>query len=201
MYECREMLRDCLESLREHSPGEPFQVYVVDNASVDGTVEMVSGEFPEVNLTPLNRNAGFSASNNIAIRKGRAEHVLALNPDTVVLPGTLDHMIDLMRMRPDIGVAGCQLALPEGGVDHAAKRSFPTPLGALAHFTGVGRMRRAPTQLSQYRATQVDRGEVDAVNGAFMLMRRVDLEKVGLFDEAYWMYMEDLDLCYRFQAT
>lgn len=200
-YQCRAMLRDCLESLREAGPAGDAVVHVVDNGSTDGTVEMVRDEFPGVDLTPLTRNAGFSEANNIAIRKGRGEYMLALNPDTVVRPGTLDHMLALMRDRPDIGVAGCQLELPEGGYDHAAKRSFPTPLGALAHFTGVGRRSEASQRLSQYRATDVERGEVDAVNGAFMLMRRADLERVGLFDEAYWMYMEDLDLCYRFQAA
>jgi len=178
-----------------------MQVFVVDNGSTDGTIEMVRDEYQEVDLTPLARNLGFSAANNIAIRKGRGEHVLALNPDTIVLSGTLDHMLGLMRSRPDVGIAGCQLELPDGGFDHAAKRSFPTPLSALAHFSGVGRREGAPAQLAQYRAPDVERGEVDAVNGAFMLMRRADLEKIGLFDEAYWMYMEDLDLCFRFQAA
>jgi N-acetylglucosaminyl-diphospho-decaprenol L-rhamnosyltransferase len=91
----------------------------------------------------------------------------------------------------------------DGSFDHAAKRAFPTPLGALAHFTGLGRRGGAGTRLSQYRATDLSehgRGEVDAVNGAFMLVRREALEQVGLLDETYWLYMEDLDWCYRFKA-
>ena len=83
-------------------------------------------------------------------------------------------------------------------MDHAARRSFPTPVSALGHFTGIGRRASANGALADYRAPSVESGAVDAVNGAFMLIRRRALEEVGLFDEGYWMYMEDLDLCYRF---
>jgi GT2 family glycosyltransferase len=103
-----------------------------------------------------------------------------------------------MDSNPSIGISGCRLELEDGTFDHAARRSFPTPLGALGHFTGIGRRASAPARLSQYRSPEVEEGPVDAVNGAFMLMRRTALDSVGLFDEGYWMYMEDLDLCYRF---
>jgi len=159
---------------------------------------MIGSDFPEVVLIASESNLGFAAANNLAIRRGRAPYVLALNPDTRVTPGALDHMLELMESNPSIGIAGCRLELEDGTFDHAARRSFPTPLGALGHFTGIGRRANAPGGLSQYRATAVERGPVDAVNGAFMLMRRDALDAVGLFDEGYWMYMEDLDLCYRF---
>jgi GT2 family glycosyltransferase len=106
-----------------------------------------------------------------------------------------------MRGRADIGMSSCRLAQRDGTLDHAAKRSFPTPVGALAHFVGIGRRTRAPKWLAQYRAPELgeyEAGEVDAVNGAFMLVRLEALEQVGLFDEAYWLYMEDLDWCFRF---
>jgi GT2 family glycosyltransferase len=106
-------------------------------------------------------------------------------------------MHELMESDLSIGMAGCRLELEDGTFDHAARRAFPTPLGALGHFTGIGRRGNAPARLAQYRATNVERGHVDAVNGAFMLIRRAALDDVGLFDEGYWMYMEDLDLCYR----
>jgi N-acetylglucosaminyl-diphospho-decaprenol L-rhamnosyltransferase len=197
-YRCRELLRDCLSSLREHPSRAGARVWVVDNASGDGTVEMVGSEFPEVELIASDENLGFSQANNLAIGRGEAPYVLALNPDTLMTAGALDHMLALMKQNPKIGISGCRLELPDGTFDHAARRSFPTPLGALAHFTGVGRWRKAPARLAQYRAPEVESGPVDAVNGAFMLMRREALDQVGLFDEGYWMYMEDLDLCYRF---
>jgi len=197
-YRCAPLLRACLRSLREHPPSVPIAVHVVDNASGDGTAEMVASEFPEVILTARGQNLGFSTANNIAIREGTAQYVLALNPDTEVTAGALELMLELMERRPEVGISGPRLERPDGGFDHAARRSFPTPLGALGHFTGAGRRAGAPGRLAQYRAPEVEAGPVDAVNGAFMLIRRAALERVGLFDEGYWMYMEDLDLCYRF---
>jgi GT2 family glycosyltransferase len=98
---------------------------------------------------------------------------------------------------PEVAIAGPTLLRPDGSLDHASKRSFPTPLSALGHFTGFGRRSDASGRLAAYRAPDVEAGPVDAVNGAFMLMRREPFEQLGGFDEGYWMYMEDLDLSYR----
>jgi N-acetylglucosaminyl-diphospho-decaprenol L-rhamnosyltransferase len=195
-YRCEALLRDCLRSVRDHPPDRDMSVHVVDNASGDGTAEMVAREFGEFQLTVCDQNLGFSAANNIAIRAGSAPYVLVLNPDTRITPGSLERLCELMEARPEIGMCGPRLELDDGGFDHAARRSFPTPLSALGHFTGVGRRRESGT-LAAYRAPEVEAGPVDAVNGAFMLIRRAALDQVGLFDEGYWMYMEDLDLCYR----
>lgn len=187
-YRSPELLRACLASLGEALSG-PMRVIVVDNASADGTVEMVSAEFPEVELIAADRNLGFAAATNLGIRRGKAEYVLALNPDTRLTRGCLDRVTQVMDARPEVGICGPRLVREDGSFDHAAKRLFPTPLGALVHFAGSPR--------SQYRAPGVEEGPVDAVNGAFMLMRRRMLDEIGLFDEGYWMYMEDLDLCCR----
>jgi GT2 family glycosyltransferase len=199
-YRSRRLLRDCLESLREHAPARPMRVVVVDNDSRDGTVGLVRG-LPGVELVEAQRNLGFAAATNLAIELSNARYFLALNPDTRVHAGTLERLLRLMDEDASIGICGCRLERENGTFDHAARRAFPTPLGALAHFTGVGRSRRAPAALAQYRAPHVERGPVDAVNGAFMLIRRRALDDVGLFDEGYWLYMEDLDLCYRFAAA
>jgi GT2 family glycosyltransferase len=197
-YRCETLLRNCLASLREHPPERAMRVHVVDNASGDGTAEMVAREFPEVELTASEANLGFGVANNLAIRASGAEYVLALNPDTRVLPQSLERMCELMDAHPEVGMSGPRLEQEDGTFDHASRRSFPTPLSALGHFTGLGRREGAPDALADYRAPEVEAGPVDAVNGAFMLMRRAALDEVGLFDEGYWMYMEDLDLCYRF---
>lgn len=196
-FRCRELLRSCLRSLARRSASNQC-VYVVDNASGDGTAEMVASEFPDVWLTVADRNLGFAAACNIGIAEGAAPYVLVLNPDTEVEAHALDTLLALMEERPEIGICGCRLDRPDGTFDHAARRSFPTILGALGHFTGIGRGPHAPRRLAQYRAPDVLAGPVDAVNGAFMLIRRSALDQVGGFDERYWMYMEDLDLCYRF---
>ncbi len=199
----REHVRACLESLRRHPLGiGGMAVHVVDNASTDGTAEMIRDEFPEVLLERLGWNSGFCIANNIALKRTTAPYALVLNPDTVMFEGALDRIVRVMEERPDVGVAGCRLIQPDGTFDHAAKRSFPTPLGALAHFIGIGRSDLAGRLLGQYRYPDLgehESGEVDAVNGAFMLVRRAAMAEVGLMDEAYWLYMDDLDWCYRFK--
>ena len=195
------LLRRCLRSLEEHpiAAGE-MRVTVVDSGSPDGTPDMVEREFPRVRL--LRRgNIGFSAANNLVLRESEAEAVLLLNPDTEVYAGTLDAALARLRSQPRIGMVGVKLVTESGEIDHACKRSFPTPLGALAHFTGIGRGDGAGRALSQYRATHLgddEPGEVDAINGAFMLCRAEAIREVGLLDEGYWLYMEDLDWCHRF---
>jgi GT2 family glycosyltransferase len=200
-HRSRQLVRDCLDSLRAYPPSFAASVFVVDNDSRDGTIELLRDEFPDVILLANAKNVGFSAANNQAIRLGSGTYVLALNPDTRVSEGALDRLVELMREKPEIGIAGCRLELEDGSLDHAAKRSFPTPVSALGHFTGIGRRPGARGPLAAYRAPEIEAGPVDAVNGAFMLMRRDALQDVGLFDEGYWMYMEDLDLCYRFREA
>jgi GT2 family glycosyltransferase len=195
-----ELLRRCLRSLRDHPPAGSMRVTVVDSGSPDGTPDMVEREFAEVRL--LRRgNIGFSAANNLVLRDTEAAAVLLLNPDTEVYAGTLDAALARLRGDARVGMVGVKLVTESGELDHACKRSFPTPLSALAHFTGVGRRDGANGQLSQYRATHLgvdEPGEVDAVNGAFMLCRSEAVREVGLLDEGYWLYMEDLDWCHRF---
>jgi len=200
-FRCESLLRDCLASLRQHPASVPITVRVIDNASRDGTAEMVVREFPEVELTVNERNRGFAAATNQGLRAGRSRFALVLNPDTRVMVGALDTVLAAMERDGRIGIAGPRLVLEDGSFDHAAKRSFPTPVSALGHFSGVGRRRGARGPLAAYRAPDVDSGEVDAVNGAFMLIRRSALDEVGFFDEGYWMYMEDLDLSYRMKQA
>jgi GT2 family glycosyltransferase len=165
---------------------------------------MVRELFPEVRVVALTENVGFAAANNLALRRVTAPRVLLLNPDSELRPGVLDHMLDLVDSDPAIGVAGCRLVRRDGSFDHAAKRRFPTPAGALGHFLGLGRRIGATSAYTQYHAVDVgehELGDVDSVNGAFMLVRREAMEEVGLLDAGYWMYGEDLDWCRRFKLA
>ena len=200
-YRSRELLRACLDSLRRHPPAGPLKVIVVDNGSGDGTAEMIRGQYPEVELIASPTNLGFAAATNLGARTGSATFVLALNPDTAVTEGALDTVLRALESHPEVAVVGPRLVRADGSLDHAAKRSFPTPLSALGYFTGLGRRAGIRGRLAGYTAPDVEAGPVDAVNGAFMLMRRSTFEAAGGFDEGYWMYMEDLDLCYRFDEA
>jgi N-acetylglucosaminyl-diphospho-decaprenol L-rhamnosyltransferase len=194
------LLRNCLRSLQEHPPEGGMRVTVVDSGSPDSTPDMVEREFPAVRLL-RRENIGFSAANNLVLRECEARAALLLNPDTEVYAGTLDAALGRLWSDERIGMVGVKLVTESGALDHACKRSFPTPLSALAHFTGIGRGDGAASSLSQYRATDLgddEPGEVDAVNGAFMLCRTEAVREVGLLDEGYWLYMEDLDWCHRF---
>ncbi len=196
----RDLLRAALQSLRDNSyTGGEQTVHVVDNASSDGAPEMVRAEFPEVQVHEMGWNAGFCVANNVVLEAATAPYALVLNPDTEAYPGTLDHMVKLMEDHPEVGMAGCRLEKRDGSLDHAAKRSFPTPFTALSHFVGAGD--RLGGRFAGYQAVELDErdcGEVDAINGAFMLVRMSAVRKVGYFDVNYWLYMEDLDWCYRF---
>ena len=193
-YRCRDLLSACLSSIAANPyTGGPAAVTVVDNASADGTAELVRATFADVRLVELDRNRGFSVANNVALRESRSDQVLLLNPDTEIRPGVLDAMSAFLDESPRAAVAGCRLVRRDGSFDHASKRSIPTVSDALRYFApGRG--------FSGYLAPDVAEdavGRVDAVNGAFMLMRRDAVRQVGLLDEGYWMYGEDLDWCAR----
>lgn len=196
----RDLLRTALRSLQEHGyTGGDQLVHVVDNASGDGTAEMVRAEFPDVQLATMDWNAGFCLANNLVLGRATAPYVLVLNPDTEAYQGSLDYMIRFMEEHPAAGMAGCRLEKRDGTLDHASKRSFPTPFSALSHFTGAGN--RLGGRFAGYQAPELgeyERGQVDAINGAWMLVRMSAVQHVGLLDVNYWLYMEDLDWCYRF---
>jgi GT2 family glycosyltransferase len=200
-FRSRETIGRCLTSLSASLRLGDIHAVVVDNASRDGTAEVVRASFPWVELIEAERNLGFAVATNIGVRRGSSPYVLVLNPDVQLRPGSLDRLLEIFRAQPTVGVVGPRLEREDGTFDHAARRSFPTIAGAVGRFTGISHRSWTPERFSQYEAPTVDVGPVDAVNGAFMLMRRSAVEGVGLFDEGFWMYMEDLDLCFRLRAA
>lgn len=153
-----DLLANCLGSLRKHPASLPMRVTVVDSGSPDETPDMVERDFPEVRLL-RRENIGFSAANNlvldeVAARSG-ARLVLLLNPDTEVFEGSLDAAVSRIDSEDSVGMVGIRLVTESGELDHACKRSFPSPLSALGHFTGIGRLPNAPEALSDYRATNL----------------------------------------------
>jgi GT2 family glycosyltransferase len=197
---CRPYLGACLESLRSAPLTTGTQrVTVVDNASDDGTEEIVR-RFDDAAWRPMGRNAGFSAANNVGLRGSAAEYVLLLNPDTEVAPGTLDACLERMRSTPAIGVLGCRLLDRGGFPDPNAKRSLPTRAGALRRLSFLDRL-LGPSSYHTPALAFLDSGPVGAVSGAFMMIRSAVLHHIGLLDEGFWMYGEDLDFCARAGAA
>jgi N-acetylglucosaminyl-diphospho-decaprenol L-rhamnosyltransferase len=192
----------CISSLAMHCPPDvAIDVKVVDNASTDGTARVPELSRDWVDLQVSSHNDGFAVSTNRSIRDAKSDYVLVLNPDTQLKENVLARLIDVLESSAEVGVVGCRLELADGTLDHACKRAFPTPSSAAKYF--VERSLRLSSK-SPYVAPDVDEfgsGEVDAINGALMLIRRTALDEVGLLDEAYWMYGEDLDWCRRFKLA
>jgi hypothetical protein len=213
-YNTRDLLRRCLHSVYASQGDFTFEVCVVDNASTDGSADMVSTEFPQVCLITNLENVGYPSANNQGLEAlgfsapggaaARPRFALLLNPDTELPPGGLVGMIEFMETRPDAGVAGPKLVLPDGSLDLACRRSFPTPEISLYRFAGLSHLFPRSRRFGRYNLTYLDPdevAEVDSVVGAFMMVRGETIAQVGLMDGQFFMYGEDLDWAYRIKAA
>jgi len=205
-YNTCEHLLACLSALLAEGStslsGGPIQaeVFVVDNASSDGSADMIATEFPWVELIRSPRNGGFAFGNNQALTRARGATILLLNPDTLIPPGGIGGLLERLHAHPEAGIVGPKLLRPNGSMHLACRRSFPTPSTAFYRFSGLARLFPHSPRFGRYNLTFVDPDlpiEVDSVCGACMLVRRDVLERVGLLDERFFMYGEDLDWCLR----
>lgn len=210
-YNVKAFLEQCLNSVMKAAAGIETEIFVVDNRSVDGTQAMLRTKFSHVNTSPLtvrlilnDDNRGFSKANNQALRVCTGRYVLVLNPDTLLSEDTLQTMLAFMERDKTIGAAGCKLLNADGTFQLACRRSFPTPEVSFYKLVGLSRLFPKSPRFARYNLTYLspdDTYEIDALMGAFMFLRREVLEGVGLFDESFFMYGEDLDWCFRIKAA
>lgn len=196
-YNVRELLATCLESIYRQQLSHSFDVWVVDNASEDGSAEMVRERFPQAQLIANADNRGFAAANNQAIRQSRGRYLLILNPDTEILSGSLDRMIDYMDEHQDTGILGVRLVYADGSFQHSCFH-FPGLAQAFLDVFPVPRLMDTPIN-GRYRLREYA-GEMDidhCLGACFMLRRSTGLE----FDERYFMYVEEIDLCWRMRQA
>ena len=201
-YNVRPLLGNCLRAVLASRTPFDFEVCVVDTGT-DGSAGAVRREFPGVQVIEAPDNPGFGAANNLGLRRTRGRYCLLLNPDTEVLPDALAGTVAALEADPTVGILGPKLVRANGSLDLACRRSFPTPRNALYHFLRLPRLFPGHPAFGEYNLTFRDPDvayDVDAVTGAFMLIRRRTLQEIGLFDEKFWMYGEDLDLCWRSRA-
>jgi hypothetical protein len=200
-YKVRERLRQCLESLRAQVEDAPrFETIVVDNDSGDGTVQQLSPLFPEMRFLPMDRNLGFSIGCNRGASFAGGEWILFLNPDTVVFPETLRDILAFARERPALGIAGCRILDGDGRLQLACRRSIPTPEVAFWRLSGLSFLFPQNRRLGRYNLTYLDPAQsypVEAVSGSFLLIKGEAFRQVDGFDEIFFLYGEDLDLCLR----
>jgi GT2 family glycosyltransferase len=199
-YNVAGFLDHCLDSVFRACLVFPHEVMVVDNSSTDNTVEMVRGKYPQVRLIDNPQNIGYSRANNQGIALSRGQYVLLLNPDTIVPHNALSISIKFLEGMPDAGLMSLKLVNADGSFQAACRRGFPTPLTSFYRMVGLSLLFRQSRRFGQYNLTFLDENatsEVDAVCGAFMLGRASVLRQIGGFDENFFMFGEDIDLCYR----
>jgi O-antigen biosynthesis protein len=203
-YNVKEFLLNLLDSISLSIKNISAEIIVVDNASDDGSVEILHERFPHVKLIANKNNVGFGSANNQAMKIASGKYFLLINPDTIVREDTFTKMIEFFENSPKVGIAGCKVLNPDGTLQLACRRSFPGPWTSFTKVTGLSRLFPRSRAFARYNLTYLDENktyEVDAVSGAFLMIRKDVYEKVGGFDEQFFMYGEDLDLCYRVQKS
>ncbi len=232
-WNAREHLRQCLRSILEHPPSVPYEILVLDNASWDGSAQMLEKEFPEVRLLVSEQNLGFSKGHNLLAQGAQGRYLFILNPDTLVMPGALDKLVAFADAEalthPDppsptgrrresatplplgegqgvranqgvrVGIVGPKILNPDGSLQYSC-RTFPNPVAALFRNTPLGKLFPHNRYTREYLMTDWDHNsvrEVDWVSGSAMLVRKSVYDQLGGFDEQFFMYCEDMDLCYR----
>ncbi len=202
-FNTRELLRECLTSLNERSAGITKEVYVVDNVSRDGSADMIANDFPDVHLVRSDTNLGFAAANNRALPLCTGRYVVLLNSDAFLHDGAIQQAIHYMDAEPQIGLGGARLVGRDGSWQPSA-RMFPSVLNDFLTLSGLADKYPSSRFFGRFDRTWADYNEpadVDWVPGAFSIIRRDVLEQVGYFDEIFFLYYEEVDLCRRIKRA
>lgn len=198
-WNTQDLLKQCLQQVESTIKASSYEIIVVDNASDDGSQAMVRQDFPAVRLIENTENAGFARANNQGIEVSRGRYVLLLNSDAFVEANTIDGMVSFMDARPEAGMAGCKLLYEDRTLQRSCY-SFPSLLTEFYIAVQLDKLLPRSREFGKFMMTYWDFDdvrEVDAIMGAFMLVRREVIEQVGGFDESYFMYSEEIDWCYR----
>jgi GT2 family glycosyltransferase len=203
-YNTCDLTLNALKSVYASKTLFDYEVIVVDNNSSDHSVRVIQAAYPNALLIANQANLGFSKGNNVGIRVASGRYILLLNSDTEIQADTLDIMVHFMDQHPSVGAAGCKVVLPGGTLDKACKRGFPTPSASFYYAFGISRMFPQVPKFNQYQLGYLDPDKdyaVDCLVGAFMMVRKEAINKVGLLDEEFFMYGEDIDWCYRIKQS
>jgi hypothetical protein len=203
-YESRNFIRGCLDGLYRTSAEWLAECWVVDNASRDGSAGWVRDNFPQVRLIANGENTGFGRAVNAAARQAKGEFLLLLNPDTAVEPGAVAELVTFLRHRVQAAACGPKVIAPDGGFRHDCRRGFPTPVNVFGYFTGLDRVFPHSRRLGGYHRRWLSPDvevTTDCLSGSCLLARRSAFESVGGFDEDYFLFGEDIDLCWKLRQT
>lgn len=183
-----------------HTSRASYEIWVVDNDSQDGSVEMVARDFPQIQLVANAKNVGFAAACNQVIPLVVCDYVLLLNPDTVLIDDSVSELVEYMDRNPQCGAAGPKVLNPDGSLQLACRRAFPTPSAAFFRLTYLSRLFPKHQLFARYNLTHADPDlelDVDALSGSCMMVRKSAIDQIGLLDEDIFMFGEDIDWCWR----
>ena len=198
-WNCRKYLKSCLKSIFQSKKDSSVEIFVVDNNSSDGTVEMVKKEFPKVQLIANNFNAGFAKANNQALKIAKGKYLLLLNPDTEVKADTLTKAVAYLNDHPKAGIMGCKILNPNGSLQNSVRR-FPNLSSQILILLKFHNFFPDLEPLKKYFAKDFNyhkEQEADQIMGAFFMIRKECLDEIGLFDEKFWLWFEEVDFCKR----
>lgn len=199
-YNAKKYLEQCLNSIYKNSLQINIEIILVDNGSTDNSILMIKKKFPTVKLIENRKNEGFVKAANKGIKLCKAKYILSLNNDTFIYQKSLAELLKFMNSHPEVGISGPKVLNSDGTIQHQCKRGFPTISSAFYYFLGLHRYFPKSKVFGHYLMTYLDPeeiNEVDSVSGACLMVKREIVEQVGLLDEDYIMYGDDLDLCYR----
>lgn len=205
-----DLTKQTIESIITKNHPFSYEIYVVDNASADGSLESLQKDFSKesenglIKFIASTENKGFAHANNLVMRQISSEYVLLLNSDTMIIDDCLERCLNYMKADDTVGAMGCKVVLPDGKLDKACRRSFPDPNVSFYRMTGLSHIFPKSKRFGRYNLTYLDENEiyeVDCLVGAFMLVRAAVIHQVGLLDETFFMYGEDIDWCYRIKEA
>lgn len=204
-YKTKDLTLQTLKSVfTATEPKGKMEVFLIDNASEDDTPKAVKQLFPKAKLILSQKNLGFAGGNNLGLRQAKGRYVLLLNSDTIASKDTIVKMVDYMDQNPDVGLSTCRVELINGQIDPASHRGFPTPWAALTYYSGLEKLFPRSKFFAQYHQGWKDLNtihEIDVPVGAFFMLNKKALIQVGLLDESFFMYGEDIDLAYRIKLA
>lgn len=199
-YQARDWLQGCLESLQANTQLAPIEIIVVDNGSNDGVRQMLEASFPQVHLIENESNVGYSRPMNQSLKAAVGKFLMQLNPDTIILPGAVEALLEFMEDNPEVGICGPKVLNKDGTFQKQCRRGEPRPLAVISYFLGLPKIFPENKALGGYLLEYESEDstlEVDAVSGSCMVIRREVIDQIGYLDEKFYAYQEDTDICTR----
>jgi GT2 family glycosyltransferase len=203
-FNTKKLLEQTIQSVTNTVKNINYEIIVVDNASSDGSVEVIKKNYRNVILIKNKTNDGFAKANNIGIKKAKGRYILLLNSDTLLVNDCIEKSIKYLDNNKDVGALGCKVVLPNGKLDTACKRGYPTPEASFFYMLKLDKLFPSVKRFGQYNLSYLSQNEineVDSLVGAFMMVRKDTIDEVGLLDEKFFMYGEDIDWCMRIKEA